>query len=118
MTWAADVGELDPDHAGRGPGGLERDHPAVVREQTADSIGPFDQANTVAGPVVGDAEVFKGSRTLEPVRVEVVNGQAAFVLVNQDERGTRDGRRIDAQGFGDGPREPRLARTERTRPAR
>ena len=43
-----------------GPGRLECDHPAVVRQQAADSIGPFDQADAIAAPVVGDAQVFKG----------------------------------------------------------
>ena len=82
--------------------------------RAANSVGPLNQADAGAGPVVSDAEVFKGSRSLEAVCVEMVYGQAALVLVDQDERGTRDGRRIDVQGFRDRPSEPRLAGPQRT----
>ena len=99
--------------ASRGPGRLERDHPAVVGQQAADAIGPFDQADAVAAPVVGDAQVFKGLRILQPVGIEVVDRQAAFVLVDQDERGARDRRGIDPERFGDGPHQPGLAGSER-----
>ena len=39
---------------------LETDPPAILRQQLADAIRPFDQAEASAIEVVGDAQVFKG----------------------------------------------------------
>ena len=97
--------------ASRRPGRLERDHPAVLGQQAADAIGPFDQTDAAAAPVVGDAEVFEGLRTLAADRRR--SGRSAGGLRT---RGSR--RTWGSRSPPDRPRAlRRSARTSRVLPA-
>src|SRR5205807_186505 len=78
-----------------------RNHPAVfilqsegnplrmLRDQIGVTVGPLDERNAVAENVIVESQPEKGFAVFDPVKIEMVNGQAAIgVFVHEHERGT------------------------------
>lgn len=84
----------------------------VGRQDVGDAIGPFDETDA------GGLEIFLGPQVdqfagiVQAVGVEVINRPSSRVLVDEDERGAADLAPIDAGRLGDGPNQPRLARSQ------
>ena len=80
------------------------------RTRSAHSTTP----NAGCVPVVGDPEILERSRVWQAVRIEMVDRNAAFVFLNQDECRARNGGRIDRERFGERPYQSRFACSQRT----
>ena len=90
---------------------------SVIVQQSAgsrsrDAVGPFDQADP-RRPSSRRRPGLRTPRARQPVGVEMVDRQAAFVFVDQDERRAGDRRGIDPERLGDRADQPGLARAER-----
>ena len=96
-----------------GPSSSIRTHQVDAGQAVGDEVGPLDQAEAVAlGPVVGGPQGVEVVGAVEAVGVEVVDRHPALVLVDQDERRAGDRPGVDAQGLGDRPDQPGLARAQ------
>src|SRR5438067_13658409 len=52
----------------------------VLRNKTGITVGPFDERNAVAENVIVESEPEKGFAAFDPVKIEMVIGQAAIVV--------------------------------------
>src|SRR5207244_8196267 len=63
----------------------------LLRNEVRRTVSPFDQRDAIAENVIVESEAQDGLAVVEPVKIEVVNGQTAvLVLVDEDEGGARN----------------------------
>src|SRR5262245_42437953 len=82
-------------------------------QTTGNAVGPLHQTHAVAFEVLVGAEVEEIALSAETVGVEVANGEARLVLLNQNKRWTADDPTVgDAEPLGHGARQVGLAGAE------
>ena len=82
---------------------FDADPQPISRKAAFDPIGPFDQANTIAGKILVHHQFRELRRPVQPIGVEMINRQTGLVFLDQYERWTADNPAIgDAQAHGDG----------------
>lgn len=73
---------------------------------------PFDRDHPIAVKIVGPSQVVKFLWRGEAVEVGVRERKPPAILLDEDERGTRDGLPVGAESCGESSDEGRLARAE------
>jgi len=92
------------------PGHRNHDAQMFRRQATGHPIGPLQQTNAFPRKVFVRSEIEKLRLGAQAIGIEVINRQAAVVLLDEHEGGTGDSAAVrDAQPFGDGADQVRLA---------
>ena len=87
---------------------------AVVRQDSGSLAGPFDGDNGCSREVILQSDRFHLLRRVQTVKVDMCQGQAAVVFVQQHKSRTADGLRRRAETRSDSTDKGRFACAQRT----
>src|SRR5437773_12281684 len=84
----------------------------LLRNQSRITVSPFDQRNAFTENVIVESESQDGLAAVEPIKIEMINGQAATLVLVQEDKGRARHFRAASQACHEAFDELRLSRAE------